>query len=479
MHTYLLRATVILLGLLLSLTTRAQSTWQRLYGGERHETCNRIVPVPGGGYVLAGSSETSRTHTTNLYLIRTDEQGRQLWTREYAFADAEQLSVVAADMNAAGQLLLAAQTRKNVENVFTESTGILVLINPNGRVAWQQRTQPTRSWVPAFSGIQPDSAGNFWVATNDASGAALRLLSPTSEELRTLPLPQPGSVQGLFSVPSGLMAYVVRQNVEATLVPVSAAGNWGPATTLPILAYGNSVNMYVQNVVPLSADEVLVVSSGQLDKVQLGTGAVRWSRAYSKSNLLLNPTHVAPLANGHFVVMGTRGGSHVFSLEVCELAADGSYFTREVTSPYSPPYLEPVVYQLGKGLSLSAGGVLVHPVTGQIVVGGSLRNDAKSDAKEEVFLSAGNLLGLQVATLPPLTAWPNPAVAGQTLTVPVAFAQNGQLELYSMQGNVVRRWPEPVDGEATLSLHNVPAGLYILSGVQANGARSFLRVVVQ
>ncbi|MCA8831259.1 T9SS type A sorting domain-containing protein [Hymenobacter pini] len=475
MHPYTLRATVILLGLLVSLTTRAQSTWQRLYGGERHETCNRIVPVPGGGFVLAGSSETSHTTTTNLYLIRTDEQGRQLWTREYSFADAEQLSVVAADMNAAGQLLLAAQTRKTVENGYTESTGILALINPNGRVAWQQRTPPARAWAPPFSGIQTDSAGNFWVATNAASGAALRLLSPTSEELRTLPLPQPGSIQGLFSVPSGLMAYVVRQNVEATLVPMLAAGTWGLATKLPLLAYDNSVNFSVQNVMPLSADEVLVVSSGQLDKVQLGTGAVRWSRAYSKGNLLLNPTHAAPLANGHLVVMGTRGGSHVFSLEVCELAADGSYFTREVTSPYSPPYLQPVVYQLGKGLSLSAGGVLVHPATGQIVVGGSLR----SDAKEEVFLSAGNLLGLQVATLPPLTAWPNPAVAGQTLTVPVAFAQNGQLELYSMQGNVVRRWPEPVDGEANLSLHNVPAGLYILSGVQANGARAYLRVVVQ
>ncbi|RSK24345.1 T9SS type A sorting domain-containing protein [Hymenobacter metallilatus] len=475
MHSCLLRATLILLGLLLSLTTRAQSTWQRLYGGERHETCNRIVPVPSGGFVLAGSSESSHTNTTNLYLIRTDERGRQVWTREYSFANAEQLSVAAADVNPAGQMLLAAQTRKTDANGYTETTGILMLVNPDGRVAWQQRTQPTRTWVPPFSGIVTDATGNFWVATNEPSGSCLRLLSPTSEELRKLPLPQPGSILGLFLLPAGPLAYVVRSNAEATLVPASAAGSWGPAVSLPALAYSNSVNMEVKNVVPLTADEVLVVSGGQLDKIQLSTGAVRWSRAYSKGNLLLNATHAAQLPNGHLVVMGTRGGSHVVSLEICELAADGSYFTREITSPYSPPYLEPVVYQLGKSLSASAGGVLVHPVTGQVVVGGSLR----SDAREEVFLSAGNLLGLQIGTLLPLTAWPNPVAAGESLTVPAAFAQSGQLELYSLQGNVVRRWPEPVDGEKNLSLQNIPAGLYILSGVRANGTRAYLRVVVQ
>ncbi|TGE10437.1 T9SS type A sorting domain-containing protein [Hymenobacter fodinae] len=488
LKTLLLPFSVFLVLLLGTWNATAQPTWQRLYGTAEHESCSRLLKLKDGGYLLIGNHQAKNGYNTELYLIRTDERGNQLWTKRHPISDCTQLSSVAACENAAGQVLLSMLTGQDVINRPFTSTGLLLMLKTDGAIAWQQRTEPETGEALPYSGIALDKTGNFWIATNRPTGSALLRLTATGEQLQqvpfaipsgTLPAPAPPSIPAgptfiynLFQLPTGLFAYA-GSRAGTKLIALSDQGTQGRETALPSWAYQTQGNTYVSNVVSLGGDDVLVVSNGQLDKLQLNSSTIYWSRAYSKSTLLLQPSQAASLPDGRILVLGATGGSHVYSLLLTVLDATGAQLYAE--SAGLPGAQQPVQYELGKSLSAVGAGLFVDPQTKQVVVCGSLRGD---NPAEEIFLSAGPLESLRTATLQPLTAWPNPVTSTETLTIPADFAQNGQFELYSMQGSLVHRWPDATDeGEAHLSMQGIPAGMYLLTGKQANGARSTMRVI--
>ncbi|WP_167855261.1 T9SS type A sorting domain-containing protein [Hymenobacter wooponensis] len=353
------------------------------------------------------------------------------------------------------------------------------MLKTDGAIAWQQRTEPEIGQALPYSGIALDKTGNFWVAANRPTGSWLLRIAATGEQLQqipfaisagTMPAPfpptapvEPAFIYNLFQLPTGLFAQV-RSNTGAKLIQVSDQGAQERETTLP------KGIVSVLNVVPVGGDDVLVVSGGRLDKLQLNSTTVYWKKTYP-SNLPVRLTHAAAMPDGRIVAFGANGGTHVVTLLLTVLDAAGQQLYGEGPSGST----QPVQYELGQSLSAVAAGLFVNPQTKQVVLCGSLREDS---SKEEIFLSAGPLESLRTATLVPLTAWPNPVTGAETLTIPVDFAQSGQFELYSMQGSLVHRWPDAIDeGEAHLSMQGIPAGMYLLTGRQANGARSTMRVV--
>jgi len=57
--------------------------WERTYGGSRDEVGHSVLQAPGGGYLVAGSTGTFGMGGTDVYLIRTDDAGDTLWTRTF------------------------------------------------------------------------------------------------------------------------------------------------------------------------------------------------------------------------------------------------------------------------------------------------------------------------------------------------------------------------------------------------------------
>ncbi|RYU77879.1 T9SS type A sorting domain-containing protein [Hymenobacter persicinus] len=484
MPAILLRRAVLALVLLLGYPAAAQPTWQRLFGTTGHETSSRILPLHDGGYLLLGSHAATDETYNELYLVRTDARGSLLWTRRHRLPACTDVRPGAACENAAGQVLLTTVTTQPDDHHLTYSTGVLLLLQPDGSIAWSRRTDPVRGLGQGYAGVALAADGSFWVGYNDTAGSALLRLSAGGQELQRLPFVIPraatpaylpfvnGSIANLFRLPSGLYVYA-----GARLVQLSEQGVRGPETELPpLVARNNESNYAVTDVVALPCDEVLVVSEGQLDKVQLGSSAVRWTRTRSQGTLMVSPAHAAGLPDGHLLVFGTTYfNSHVVRLVLTQLDSDG----RQLYGPPSPGSSAPQPLQqlLGEALSAAPAGLVVHPATGQVVVGGVLRD---FHTPEEIFLSAGSFASLAPPTLAPLTAWPNPVTGLEPLTVPALFAQLGQLELHNLQGQLVRRWPTPTDqGDARLPMQDVPQGLYILTGRQANGAPSRVRITKQ
>ncbi|MBT2557378.1 T9SS type A sorting domain-containing protein [Hymenobacter sp. ISL-91] len=497
MKTRLLRAVLSLLLPLMASTVFAQSspwTWQQRYGEPGNEVCQQVLPLQDGGYLLVGTLGLAEPNTARLYLVRTDAQGQQIWTRTHVIAETTGLNILPACENSAGQVLLSMGTAQGAT-----SAGLLLLLQPDGTIAWQKRTE---SYPLAPGGIKIDlpysravldAAGNFLLARNQPGSTVLQRLNAAGDEVERIPFLMPAEtlptgapagqalIYDLVPLPTGLFAYVVSA-ASARLVEVSAQGVQGRITVLPPLISDNDKPNYgVKDFVPLPNDEVLLVSSMQLSRVQLHLGTVRWtfSTTNTSYNLRMNPARAARLPNGRLAVFGyTMPNSHLIQLTMRLFDENGQIVP-------APAYPGQVEYSFGTSIyQISAGGLFVNQATGQVVIGGSIQ-DTPTQQKSFFLWSGpvgalfpGTVTAVSASQLAQPAAWPNPLGTDGQLTVSAAFGQGGPLLLYNTKGQLVRSWPTSATGSGSqqLPMHDLPAGLYLLSGRSA-GVAATVRIV--
>ncbi len=57
--------------------------WTRTFGGENSDACESIKPTEDGGYILSGSTFSFGAGARDLWLIKTDENGIEEWNQTY------------------------------------------------------------------------------------------------------------------------------------------------------------------------------------------------------------------------------------------------------------------------------------------------------------------------------------------------------------------------------------------------------------
>lgn len=68
---------------LIRLDGQGRQLWQQTYGGKGSDCGYALLQAGDGGYVIAGSSDSTPSGQTNVYLIKVDDNGRLLWERGY------------------------------------------------------------------------------------------------------------------------------------------------------------------------------------------------------------------------------------------------------------------------------------------------------------------------------------------------------------------------------------------------------------
>jgi hypothetical protein len=64
--------------------------WEKTYGGLDNEFANSVYPTSDGGYVIVGSTESYTTGGSyDVYLIKTDSQGNQIWHKTFGGINAD------------------------------------------------------------------------------------------------------------------------------------------------------------------------------------------------------------------------------------------------------------------------------------------------------------------------------------------------------------------------------------------------------
>ncbi|MFH1011716.1 MAG: T9SS type A sorting domain-containing protein [bacterium] len=65
------------------------SLWSRIYEGAGWDFCHSVDITSDGGYILAGDCWPSGDNSFDFWVVRTDENGTQLWNRTFGGSDGE------------------------------------------------------------------------------------------------------------------------------------------------------------------------------------------------------------------------------------------------------------------------------------------------------------------------------------------------------------------------------------------------------
>ena len=68
---------------LVTTAVQAQTTWLKTYGGSKGEGGFDVQQTEDGGYIVIGNTDSYGTGSVALYLIKTDSMGDTLWTRTF------------------------------------------------------------------------------------------------------------------------------------------------------------------------------------------------------------------------------------------------------------------------------------------------------------------------------------------------------------------------------------------------------------
>jgi len=139
----------------LLLKTDANGTlqWQGSYGGTQDEYCYSVVQTSDGGYALTGSTLSFGASLYDVFFVKTDDDGNQLWQKMYG-----------GTMSDWGHSLIQTNDGGYTIAGYTYSYGaggsdmFLVKTDINGTVQWQKTYGGTQGEA-AYSVIQTHDGG--------------------------------------------------------------------------------------------------------------------------------------------------------------------------------------------------------------------------------------------------------------------------------------------------------------------------------
>lgn len=140
--------------MLLKVDANGAEKWMKFYNSTDECYGQSLVDAPDGGYAIAGYAYSDTTYTSDLYLIKTDENGTMQWDKTYGGSDSYDYAYSIVTTPEGGYAIAG----------YTESTtswtydSLLIKVSSNGTLQW------TKTWSS-----QIDERITALVASNDGS----------------------------------------------------------------------------------------------------------------------------------------------------------------------------------------------------------------------------------------------------------------------------------------------------------------------
>ncbi|MBW8050105.1 MAG: hypothetical protein FVQ77_07160 [Cytophagales bacterium] len=170
---------------LIKTNENGDSLWTKTYGSSSWEHSNSVQQTNDGGYIIAGKILKLETGNSDVYLIRTDENGDTLWTKTYGGDGQDEGYFV--QQTSEGGYIVAGETW-SLETVSAD--GYLIRTDANGDTLWT-KTFGGNGTDNLYSVLQT-SEGGFIITTGATesfgAGSYDVLLIKTDANGNTLPL---------------------------------------------------------------------------------------------------------------------------------------------------------------------------------------------------------------------------------------------------------------------------------------------------
>jgi hypothetical protein len=118
---------------LLKTNANGSLLWQKSYGGDKDEHGNSITRAAGGGYVIAGDTESYGNGSSDVYLVKTDHNGDMQWERTFGGDKAD--AGLAIQQSSDGGYLIAGYTESSADG---KKDIYLIKTNAAGDLQWSR-----------------------------------------------------------------------------------------------------------------------------------------------------------------------------------------------------------------------------------------------------------------------------------------------------------------------------------------------------
>jgi hypothetical protein len=145
---------------LIKTSANGDRQWGNTFGGSQDDDGLSVIQASDGGYVLAGIKGTP-TNYADIYLVKTDGNGKEQWSRTYGTSGPDWgYAVIATD---GGYLLAGAMSASN-NNGYSGSDGYLVKVSPQGDQLWARQYIEPGMYGERFYALRETADGNYIIA---------------------------------------------------------------------------------------------------------------------------------------------------------------------------------------------------------------------------------------------------------------------------------------------------------------------------
>jgi hypothetical protein len=139
--------------------------WSRTFGGRGTDEGYSVQQTPDDGYIVAGTTGSFGAGSRDAYLIKTDRNGNEVWSRTFGGAGVD--GALCVDQTTDGGYIVAGYT-KNI--VTLDDDVYLVKTDANGEEVWS-RTFGGEEWDQATCVQQTSDGGYIIAGRTDSFGA--------------------------------------------------------------------------------------------------------------------------------------------------------------------------------------------------------------------------------------------------------------------------------------------------------------------
>ncbi len=289
------------------------------YGGNGNEDANSLIEAEDGGFAIAGYTTSAGAGGQDFYLLKTDAEGDSVWSRTYGGADDEIARQVIQTED--GGYLMVGSTRS-----FGEGEGdfFLVRTNSEGEELWSKTYGGTEDeaahsvvqtadggfavagWTNSFDDDHDWNNHDFWLVRTDANGDSIwaRRYGGTITDAATKII---STADGGFTMvgPSNSFG---DGDYDAWMIHIAADGDSLWSKTIGVAGYYD----YANDVIQMEDEGYALAGVSGLGDATNGylartdaQGELLWQNTYGNPDVFDSFSSLVGMADGGFVLTGS------------------------------------------------------------------------------------------------------------------------------------------------------------------------------
>ncbi len=144
---------------------QGEKIWEKTFGGSGHDWAKKIISAPGGGFFISGSTQSEGAGSFDMFLMKMDEEGNQLWMKTFGGTNFEYGETI--QLSADNNLFLLGTSASYSGNYKPDH--FLVKTDLNGNLIWEKTFGGEGSDYSSSLVCTPDSGCVFTGWTDSGS----------------------------------------------------------------------------------------------------------------------------------------------------------------------------------------------------------------------------------------------------------------------------------------------------------------------